>query len=217
MKNHTGMLLTLLLAIVIGACTNESYESGDGKYSYLRADFCMVHTADSSLADYAVTDADETIPFASPVHVGWATTSDSLYRALVYYNTSTRQVFSVSQVSVVTPKSRLQLVAVPTDPMTLESVWVSGGYLNIRFALKTGTSENIDAQQQIGLVLDSVSISATGRQVYYLRLLHAQNGVPEYYSVHGYMSMPITAAMSGATLNLTINTYNGVKTVVVGL
>ena len=48
--------ILFLLAAVLAACQVDSYDSGDGEYSLLTADFVEAHTSQASAVDYAVTD-----------------------------------------------------------------------------------------------------------------------------------------------------------------
>lgn len=200
-----------VLALGLGACEVDKYETGDSRYSYLRADFAMLHTTDSATANYMLTDDGDSVAFAPPARVGWAATPDSLYRALVHYDVKTHECFAVSRIPVVRPTTTFTATTPPTDPLTIESVWVAGGFLNIGFAVKTGATDSIEARQQIGLALDSTVVAHDLHRTLYLRVTHAQNGVPEYYTVRGYMSMPLAADMRGATIEVSAQTYKGVR------
>lgn len=209
MKWWKGLAMAVVFGALLSACEVNNYESGDGKYSYLRADFGMIHTSKMGLADYVLTDEGRTVAFESPATVKWTKKADSLYRALVYYDASTSKFFSASQVMVVIPQSYKEGETVTTDPLTIESVWTGGGYLNIGFSVKAGQTENIEARQHIGLVHDSTTVSMDGKKTVHLRIVHAQNGIPEYYSVRGYMSMPLPSGLQGASISLSANTYKG--------
>lgn len=203
--NRVFVLMALSLLLV--ACSHDDYDTGDGHYSYLRADFGMAHATGGAF-DYLLTDGGDSVRFSSPVTATWATRSDSLYRVMAYYDTSSHQVFSLSEVLVV---QALEPSAVPqpvTDPLTLESAWAAGGFLNIGFAVKTGRSDSIDARQQIGLLVDSVVTAADGRHAY-LTVLHAQNGVPQYYTVHGFMSLPLPREAAYAQIHVRAVGYDG--------
>jgi len=47
---------TLIMGLMMSACSHDSYESGDGRDSYLRADFVEAHTASAHEISSAVTD-----------------------------------------------------------------------------------------------------------------------------------------------------------------
>lgn len=204
-------------AFMLVACEADDYDSGDNKFSYLRADFGMLQTAESKQATAFVTDEGYSLTFPKKVNVSWATTADSTYRALVYYDTRTSQPFAISQVFVVNaydtrlPRSaQADSVAALRDPLTMESVWRGGNYLNIGFAVKTGKTDSLATAQRIGLCLDSAKVDASGKRHYFMHVLHSQNGQPEYYSVHTYMSLPLPDSLRNVTFHLSATTYNGV-------
>ena len=82
-------------------------------------------------------------------------------------------------------------------------------YLNIGLALKTGKQENGIRHQQLSMVeMDSV-MNGSQLQSVHLQLYHHQGGVPEYYSTHGYISIPIRHLPRGCRIKLSIKTYQG--------
>lgn len=204
---------TLIFFLMMGmtACEVDDYESGDNRYSYMRADFGMLHTTAEAKADYMLTDDGDSIAFSKPSTIKWKVTVDTLWRALVYYDVASKEIFSAMPVGVVNPTKVSQMEKIPTDPLTISSLWVGGGFLNIGFAVKTGQVDSIEVQQVIGLVLENATAGSGGNSVFNLRVVHAQNGVPEYYTVRGYMSMPLTNDMQGAVIRLRVNTYEGEK------
>ncbi len=204
--------LIVLLAFVFASCDNEDYETGDSRYSYLKVEFGMLHTSSAQQADYLLTDDGERVTFASPIAAAWANKADTLYRALTYYDASKHTVFSASQVPVVQPALRDTLKQIDVDPLTLESVWRGGGYLNVGFAVKSGVNEEIDTRQTIGLIRDSLVTDRAGHRTLYLTMRHAQNNVPQYYTVRGYLSMPLPDSISNANIIFNANnTYDGWK------
>lgn len=69
---HFGLALTTLL---FAACTADNYDTGDGKYSYLRADFVEAHTVASGKIDYAITDDGDSVSLNPVVSASWATSA----------------------------------------------------------------------------------------------------------------------------------------------
>lgn len=199
--------MTILAALLAASCTTETYDSGNGKYSYLLAEFAEVHTAEAKLADYAVNDAGRHITFASPLAVRWADTPDTLYRALLYYNNTpaASEPLAALQVYVLNPLEKDSVSSTATDPVTLESTWQSenGRWLNLSLLVKTGKSEDENAFQSIGMMssLDEDSLL-------HLTLLHDQGAVPQYYTTRVYVSVPLDDTVQ-LPLRLTVNTYEG--------
>lgn len=204
-----GAFAALLLITGVASCSSDSYETGDGRYSYLQADFCKAHVTTAKTVDYILTDGGDSVRLATPATVGWAPAKDTLWRALAYYDKAARKLFSLSQVLVARPLVKMSLDSVATDPLTLESAWMGGGFLNIGFAVKTGSSDQVDASQAIGIMVDSIETEGETTRAVTLRLLHAQNDVPQYYTVRSYLSMPLPAAWRGAKMTVVANTYRG--------
>ncbi|MBQ7422140.1 MAG: NigD-like N-terminal domain-containing protein [Prevotella sp.] len=204
----------LILLFFFVACTNDPYESGDGKYSYFRADFVEAQTGNSRQIVGALTDDGDQLAFNPPGSCRWATAPDSVYRALLYYNKvvgGEPEYISLTSVSVL-PFGRLKDdEPMIDDPVGFESAWVSrnGKYLNMQLALKTGVEEGLDAKQVIGAVLESVEELADGSHEFRLRFYHEQNGIPEYYSSRTYVSIPLSELRSGDAVRISVNTYAG--------
>lgn len=219
--SHWLRPLLPLLAIGCLSCETETYETGDGKYSYLRADFVEAHTVDSQRVDYVINDDGERIVFASPYAVKWAEGKDTLYRALLYYNRRPdgAEPVSIQRVHVLFPLLSDSVKEVKTDPVTLESTWLSdcqrtfspnqkARYLNVSFDIKTGQHED-ELKQSIGVM------SRNGNDTLFFTLLHDQGGVPEYYSSHVYASIPLFSSNEDGAENkfssviFSVNTYQG--------
>ncbi|WP_028896965.1 NigD-like C-terminal domain-containing protein [Prevotella sp. HUN102] len=204
-------LLFYLVLAALAACENNPYESGDSGLSYLRTDFVEANTNADSRFVSALTDDGEALQLASPLSADWATTPDSTYRALLYYNKKGETVspIAISKVLVMDIKSA-DAVEVVEDPVKFNAAWLSKNrkYLNLGLGLKTGKVEGDTKLQSLGVVCDSVK-TENGVQTHYLRLHHRQNGVPEYYTTKLYVSIPIAGFRQGDILQLRMNTYEG--------
>ena len=202
----------MAISLLMG-CKHETYESGDGRYSYLQAHYVEAMTNGGRLFVKALTDDDTRLTFTKPVQTAWATTADSTYRALLYHkrvmSDGSTEPFSLRPVPVVRLRDAASLSQVYTDPVVFESAWVSANkkYLNISFALKTGKVDDKDKRQQVMLVLDRMIKNADGTSDAYIRVFHRQNSVPEYYQSAQVMSLPLEGFKG--RLHLTVNTYKG--------
>lgn len=197
-------------------CKNDTYDSGDGKYSYIKADFVEAHTASAKEINYAITDDGDSLVLSPHVSADWAAKSDSDYRALLYYyNTvNTTTAYSISRVPVVAYHPLSDFKSVHIDPVNFESAWLSTNrkYLNIGFYVKTGQQDGSTSSQVISMINDGVVSKSDGTHELCLRMYHDQNGVPEYYSTKGYISIPIDNLPKGYIIHLSINTYDGAIT-----
>lgn len=218
---HLTPLISLLLLLV--SCSNDAYDTGDGSLSFMRADFVEATTNASSAVVSIATDDGETLT-VSPVYAPtWTAKADTTYRALAYYNkVETNQggyqaeMIALQQVLVPTVQSLSALKeGLKTDPVTLESAWVSrnGKYINLDLSVKTGTTDGETVAQTIGMVCTEVTQHADGTHTIALTLYHDQNGAPEYYSAECYVSVPLSALpvtlSEGDEVQVTIATYSG--------
>lgn len=206
----------LALLLVLAACENETYDAGDGKYSYLRADFGEVRIGAATLAVGAVTDEGTELMFGSPYSAQWAVKADTIYRALIYYYDKVENgktaPYSISRVPVIEPYFTMRPDTLAFDPIVFESAWVSksGKYLNIGLYVMTGQADGIDRTQTIGVIHDGVETLGDGTRKLNLRLYHNQKGVPEYYSSHAYISIPLKD-VDADQIAIAIPTYDGWK------
>ena len=206
-------LLSAVLLLCFASCNTESYESGDGKYSYLRADFSWVHTVSEQRVDYAITDGGDSLVLSPQGVASWATKADTLYRALFYYNKveGAAEPVLLDRVYCLNPQTTSRPDTLSVDPVHLQSVWLSKNntFLNLGLLLKTGTQSGNDHLQSIGMVCDSLSSHADGTEDVYLTLTHSQNGAPEYYHTRIYASISLKSYPKGSRIHLLVHTYDG--------
>ena len=218
MKNIVGMVVGMVLLLT--ACTTDGYETGDGDYSFLTTEFVEVYSNSQLMLTRAVDDSDNHFIFKTPCSYSWVSKPDSVYRAILYYNTNegeTVEPYRVSPVVVLKLRNKEEVKDIYTDPLIFESAWISKNrkYLNIGLAVKSGTTESQDEQlkQIVGILCDEVTIKGDGTKCYHLILTHNQNGVPEYYTNRAYVSMPLDGIGANDEIERTINTYQGPVTI----
>ena len=209
---HIIIFVTALL--MLSACKNDSYESGDGQYSYLQADFVEANTSASKELVSARTDDGDMLLFSPHVFKEWASTPDSVYRSLLYYNKvnddRTTEVYSIVQIPVVKIHKLKGTEEISTDPLFLKSAWISKNrkYLNLYFGIKTGVEDGNDNIQTLSVVYDPDVNNSNDSRNPYIKVVHKQNGVPEYYTSYGYISVPLNDFALGTTIHLSVNTYD---------
>jgi len=173
-----------LIVILLVACTNDSFKTGDSEYSYLQSDFVEATTNANAAFVSAVTDDGDTLLLHSALSAKWATKADTTYRAQLYYNRNNLGVvpIAISKVYVL-PVSQQPHTTNTPDPMGFTSAWIAKTrkYINLELALKTG--KNTENKQSLGVSLENVVSSVSGTNKYTLRLLHQQNNVPQYYTL----------------------------------
>ena len=209
---HIIIFVTALL--MLSACKNDSYESGDGQYSYLQADFVEANTSASKELVSARTDDGDMLLFSPHVFKEWASTPDSVYRSLLYYNKvsddRTTEVYSIVQIPVVKIHKLKGTDEISTDPLFLKSAWISKNrkYLNLYFGIKTGVEDGNDNIQTLSVVYDPDVNNSNDSRNPYIKVVHKQNGVPEYYTSYGYIRVPLNDFALGTTIHLSVNTYD---------
>ncbi len=221
---HYGLFVAVASAFLLESCTTEPYDSGDGELSYMRADFVEANT-DSEKNVVSVKTDDGLTFFLSPsLTAKWVTVADTTYRALVYYNTqddlkdgTTVKPLAISPVTVTKViKSGIisSATVFATDPVLFETAWEKGGrYINLGLQLKTGATDGKTESQALGMLYTGTETTKSGGRLHKLKLLHSQNGVPEYYSAQVYVSVPLYnlpfETASGDSILININTYDG--------
>ncbi len=209
---HIIIFVTALL--MLSACKNDSYESGDGQYSYLQADFVEAYTSAAKELVSARTDDGDMLLFSPHVFKEWASTPDSVYRSLLYYNKvnddRTTEVYSIVQIPVVKIHKLKGTDEISTDPLFLKSAWISKNrkYLNLYFGIKTGVEDGNDNIQTLSVVYAPDVNNSNDSRNPYIKVVHKQNGVPEYYTSYGYISVPLNDFALGTTIHLSVNTYD---------
>lgn len=225
MKVRKSILETAVFALLTlpFGCTNEAYESGDGMYSDMRADFVEALTDGTAAIVSFTTDEGESLALTQAYKPAWCEKGDTTYRALIYYNkvevaedSYKAQPIILNNVLVPTAKPATEFEdGIKTDPVVLNSTWISksGRWLNLDLDLKTGKSDDEEAAQTLGMVLESMTEDDSGHTAVTLTLYHDQGGVPEYYSTSCYVSVPLFRApvelSEGDTITINIQTYSG--------
>ncbi len=217
-KTTAACFLLLILSAFYCGCTSEAYDTGDGSLSYMRADFVEAQTDVNAMVVSATLDDGTTLSLAPSAKADWITTKDTVYRALLYYNKvedkSTVASIAISQVLVPNVVSGKNITAVyPADPVSLETVWMSKNkrYLNLGVYIKIGSKNGSFGTQSLGFLHYDTIEQEDGSRLYRLRLVHNQNGVPEYYSTQVYMSIPLYRLpfhiQEGDKVEIDVNTY----------
>lgn len=216
-------IFTLAVASAVTACSSDAYDTGDGTLSYMRADFVEAQTDGAARFVKAQTDDGVELTLSPALSAAWAVTPDSMYRALLYYNAeegmagdATVRPIAVSSVLVarVTERSR-PAAAYPTDPVSLETSWMSKNrtYINLGLRLKTGTADGQVASQTLGAVYTGSEQRDDGTECHRILVVHSQNGAPQYYSAQVYVSIPLRelpfALSAGDDIEIDVNTYSG--------
>lgn len=201
---------------LLSACTSKEYDTGDGEYSYMRADFADVRADADKKLRAAMTDDGDSLVLDTPLNCSWISKGDSIYRALLYYSRefgSGPRVRGISahQVMLLAPSRLKEGARMFTDPVVMESSWLAanGRYFNLGMYVKTGKPNSDQSHHTVGVVRDTVITFDDGSREHRLRLFHNRGGVPEYYSSRLYVSIPLAVFAKGDRVRMEANTYEG--------
>ena len=216
-----GFACFVMVCCLMPGCTRQEYETGDGEFSYLRADFADLYTSSDAKAVSAMTDYGDSLLFSKPFSSRQIQKPDTTYRALFYYYNKVEngkvEPYAMKTVSVPTVRMTSKIKKeIKTDPVTLQSAWMSQNrrYVNLAIVLKTGVADDEDAAHVVGMVCDTVINNPdNGVKTMKLRFYHDQGEVPQYYSTTFYMSvafdrLPVNPK-EGDVLEILLNTYDG--------
>ena len=184
--------------IVFISCEQDNYEKGEGRYSLMRGDFAELRIDADLRATTIVTDDLERLSLKEPYTANNKVDDKA-------------EVISMGQVPCPPIVSLDEFEEkVCTDPVKLESIWLSksGKYLNMSLQLKTGHTDDTTAVQHLAFVSDTLLVNPDKTQTLYVRLHHDQGNVPEYYSIQSYVSLP-TDKIPADSVRLIVNTYSG--------
>lgn len=211
-----GIALFAACLIVLASCEQDVYDKGDSEYSYMRADFVEAYVGTDKQVNYVVTDDGDRLELMMPFTASWIQTADTIYRAVLYHNRKDNkaEALTLARISTLSVRQNaMPIGTIKTDPVGLESVWMSANkkYLNMALILKSGALEADGKPHSVGLVLKEVTTNADSTKTCQLHLAHNQADVPEYYSQRVYLSVALQG-LDTDSLSLTVKTYDGLVT-----
>lgn len=214
-----NVLPLCLLMACLASCTQRDYDTGDGDLSYLRADMVQLRVSSDKLVHSAILDDGTDITLSGPINPTWVTRPDTLYRALLCYDSRTYKTISAARVLVPAIQPVGKVENPKYDPVKVQSSWTSGNgrYLNLRLDILTGDPEDEKAFHNLGLLSVSSAPLADGTPCRTIKLLHDRSSMPEYYTTTVYLTLDTQLLPEplapGEALRLIVNTYNGEKTI----
>lgn len=210
-QSTSPLLLSLLLfTLICISCDDES----DYVYPSAVTEFVDAHVNSAHLIDKITTDQGETLSLENKVSAK-ELQADSYYRSLCMYETNHAEpgrakVYSLRLVFASVPMPPEEFAhGVKTDPLSIQSIWLKGDYLNI---IALPKAQNIT--HGFHFIQDSL-VSHGGITNLYLKLYHDQNNDLEAYEQKNYLSVPLKSysMQKGDSIYFRVNTYKeGLKT-----
>jgi len=202
-----GLLLFTLFCI---SCDDDS----DYVYPPIVTEFVDAHVSSANLIDKIMTDQGKSLSLENSVSAK-ELQADTYYRSLCMYETNDAQpgqvkVYSLKPVFASAPISSEKFIhGVKTDPLSIQSIWRGGNYINI---IALPKAQNIT--HGFHFIQDSL-VNHEGITKLYLKLYHDQNNDLEAYEQKTYLSVPLKSysMQKGDSIYFRVNTYKeGLKT-----
>ena len=207
-------IVYILCLLILTACTVDSYDKGEGKYSLMQAELVDLSVNDKKVATSFVTDDGDRYQLTPPITASWMETADTTYRVVLYFNAlpdATAEPISLGVIPTLRAAEHWKLEKQPEDPIGMESAWLSKSkkYINLGLLLKTGQVDGEDGTHTVGLAQDTILVNDDQTRTAYFRFLHDQANVPEHYTIRRYVSILLPDTIQLDTIRLTIPTYEG--------
>ena len=211
----------LLLPVLTLFCSCEDADEDDYRYPSVRTDFACIATDGKGRIEHLLLDDGSCYPvrltqdFLESYDDGPTYKRDTLYRLLsVYELVSTAQndtiadLYALGSIISQVPTPLREDEELHQDPVYLQSIWLSGGYLNFVLEVKA-----LNGKHSIGFV-DTTPEAMHGKEfTFYHRVI---DDVESYrQKLHG--SIPLSpfhdCLQQGDTLRFVVNTYDKGNTV----
>lgn len=208
-------LIVFTAALLLMACETETYETGQGEYSLMLADFAELTVNSQKQGISFVTDEGEQYTLTAPVTAAWIQRPDTTYRTIIYYNkveTGKAEKVAMGQMGVMQPIEHWRFKEQPQDPLGVESAWLTrnGKYINLGLLLKNGRIDDEEGTHALAVCQDTVLLNADNTRTAYYRLLHSQGDAPEYYTNRRYVSILLPQERPDS-ICLSVETYQGTQ------
>lgn len=212
-------LLLLPILTLLSSC--EDATDDDYRYPSVRTDFACIATDDKGKIEYLLLDDGSSYPvhltqdFLEAYDDEPTYKRDTLYRLLSVYelvstgqNDTVADLYALGNIISQVPTPLREDEELHQDPVYLQSIWLSGGYLNFVLEVKA-----LNGKHSIGFV-DTTPETMQGKEfTFYHRVIDDV----ESYRQKLYGSIPLApfkeSLGQGDTLRFVVNTYDEGNTV----
>lgn len=211
----------LLLPVLTLFCSCEDADEDDYRYPSVRTDFACIATDGKGRIEHLLLDDGSSYPvhltqdFLKAYDDEPTYKRDTLYRLLSIYelvstaqNDTVADLYALGSIISQVPTPLREDEELHQDPVYLQSIWLSGGYLNFVLEVKA-----LNGKHSIGFV-DTTPEAMQGKEfTFYHRVI---DDVESYrQKLHG--SIPLSpfhdCLQQGDTLRFVVNTYDKGNTV----
>ena len=206
-RRHTMLTMVAVLAMLVCSCERDD----DYRYPSVLTDYVCLATGVAGKVERMLLDNGTSYPvsFADTYEKVPAFKADTLYRVVGVYELNAAEqeveavIYSVGSVVSAVPVPLRKGEQMHQEPVYLQSIWLSGGYLNMVLEVKA-----LNGKHSIGFV-DTTPEGMQGKE---FAFYHKVVDDVEAYRQKLYGSIPLGPfeenLQQGDTLRFVVNTYD---------
>lgn len=183
MKTFLRRYAILFAAALLSACGEEEYV-----YPDLITEMSCLKTDAEGFGTQIMTDEGK-IWYLAKGNQPSDLTADSVYRVVSRFaptGDSEATAYSFWSVIAPLPKAESEYQDIKTDPVTLQSIWRSGDYLNMVLQVMVK-----DQEHKLSFIDNGITENADGTRILTLTLFHDRNNDVEGFDQKCYLSVPL--------------------------
>ena len=173
----------LFAALFFTSCGEEEYVFPD-----LVTEMVCLKTDNHGYGTHFVTDEGHVWHLAKGNQPD-SLTADSTYRVVSRYaplNDTDAKAYSFYKTISTLPRKRGEFTNIHTDPVSIQSIWRSGDYLNMVLHIKVK-----DQEHELSFIENGITSDNDGTQTLMLTLFHDRKGDIEGFDQKFYLSVPL--------------------------
>ena len=193
----------LFAALFLASCGEEEYVFPD-----LVTEMVCLKTDNDGFGTHFVTDEGHIWHLAKDNQPD-SLTADSTYRVVSRYaplNDTDAKAYSFYKTISTLPREKGEFTSIHTDPVSIQSIWRSGDYLNMVLQIMIK-----DQKHELSFIEEGITHNAKDTQTLTLTLFHDRKGDIEGYNEKYYLSIPLWHYQGklnkGDQIVLNLNTY----------
>ena len=183
MKTYLKAIYIFLSAVLLSACGKEDYV-----YPNLISEITCLKTDAEGFGTQIVTDQGIVWQLQEGNRPD-SLTADSTYRVVSRFasiNETEAQAYAFWKVIAPLPKPAEAYDIIHTDPVSIQSIWRSGDYLNMVLHIKVK-----DLEHELSFIENGITSGNDGTQTLMLTLFHDRKGDVEGFDQKFYLSVPL--------------------------
>ena len=183
MKTYLKAIYIFLSAALLSACGKEDYV-----YPNLITEMTCLKTDAEGFGTQIVTDQG-IIWHLQEGNRPDSLTTDSTYRVVSRFapiNETEAQAYAFWKVIAPLPKPAEAYDIIHADPVSIQSIWRSGDYLNMALHIKVK-----DQEHELSFIENGITSGNDGTQTLMLTLFHDRKGDVEGFDQKFYLSVPL--------------------------